>query len=123
VGKRKLLRTGSYEVDMWTLFKHQARSLYWIAEVLDACHSASFHSAAIHQECIELHSSVGSKEAAAACVESRIVFENSDGRFDGIEGRSALGEDGVALLQSVSYSDLVGRRSFLRDGPSAAMNE
>ena len=91
--------------------------------MLDAGHSAGFHSAAVHEERVELHSSVGSEEAAAACVEGRIVFENGDGGFDGIEGRSALREDGVALLQSVSYSGLVGRHCFLRDGPGAAMNE
>ena len=123
VGGGELLGAGTDEIDVGTLFEDEARGPDGVAEALDTGHSAGFHAAAVHEECIELDTAVGGEETAPASVERRIVFEDDDGGFNGVEGGSAAGENGVTGLEGVAHAGLVSGCVGGRNGPCAAMDE
>ena len=121
VREGKLLGAGANEVDVGALFKDEPGSLDGIAETLDAGHAASLHSAAVHEEGVELNAAVGGQKAAAAGVEGGVVFEDGDGCFDGIDSGSAERENGIAGFKRVADTGLVGLGRVGRDGPCAAV--
>jgi hypothetical protein len=108
VGVGKLLRAGADEVDVRALFEDEAGGLDGVAEAFDTGHAASLHAAAVHEEGVELDAAVGGEKAAAAGVEGGVVFEDGDGCFDGIEGRAAAREDGIAGFKGVADTGFVG---------------
>ena len=123
VGVGELLSAGADEVDVGAFFQHQPRGLDGVAKALDTGHTAGLHAAAVHQQGIELNAAIGGEETAAAGIEGGVVFEDSDGGFDGVEGRAAASEDPVAGLQRVAYACLVGSCRVGRDGPGASVDE
>jgi hypothetical protein len=123
VGEGKLLGSGADEVDVRALFEDQASGLNGVAESLDAGYAAGLHAAAVHEKGVELNAAVGGEKAAAAGVEGGVVFEYSDGGFDGIEGRATAREDGVAGLERVADTGLVGLSGVGGDGPCATVDE
>jgi hypothetical protein len=102
VGGGELFGTGTDEVDVGTLFEDEAGGLDGIAEAFDAGDATGFHAATVHEECVELDAAVGGEKAASASVEGGVIFKDSDGGFDGIEGRAATSEDCVAFFEGVA---------------------
>ena len=98
----ELLGAGADEVDVGAFFEDQAGGLNGIAEALDAGYAAGLHAAAVHEQGVELDAAGGGEEAAAAGVEGGIVFEDGDGGFDGVEGGTAAGKNGVAGFKSAA---------------------
>lgn len=56
-------------------------------------------------------------------IEGGVVFEDGDGSFDRIEGRSSAREDGIAGFQRVADTGLVGGSGVSGDGPCAPVDE
>src|SRR4051812_22007 len=69
------------EVDVRALFENEARCLDGIAQVLDTCNAAGLHATSVHEESIELDTTIGCKKASSSCVEGGVVFHDCDGRF------------------------------------------
>ena len=122
MGGGELLGTGTDEVDMRALFEDETGGLDGVAEALDTGYAAGFHAASIHEQGVELHSTVSGEEAAAAGVEGGVVFKDGDGGFNGVDGGAAEGEDLVAGFKSVADTGLVGRGCVGRDGPGSAVD-
>ncbi len=123
VGLGKLLGASADEVDVLAVFEDQAGSLNGVVEALDAGHAASLQAATVHEEGIELDAAVGGEKAAMAGIEGRVIFEDGDGSFDRVEGRSAAREDGIAGFQRVADTGLVGGSGVGGDGPCATVYE
>jgi len=123
VGLGKLFGSGSNEIDVLAVFENEAGGLNGVAKVLDASHAASFHAATVHKEGVELDAAVGGKKTASAGVEGGVIFENGDGSFNRINGRSAAGKNGIAGFKRVANTGLVGRSCVGGNGPRASVNE
>lgn len=91
--------------------------------MFDAGDAAGFHTAAVHEEGVELDAAVGGEEGAAAGVEGGVVFKDGDGGLDGIEGGAVAGEDGVADLEGMADAGFVGGGIGGGDGPGASVDE
>jgi hypothetical protein len=111
------------EVDVGTLFQDQAGGLDGVSEAFDASHTASFHAATIHEQGIQLNSSIEGEKAAAAGVEGGIVFKDGDGGFNGVESGAAEGEDVIASFESVANTRFVSGRGLSGNSPCAAVDE
>jgi len=123
VGGGKALRAFSDEIDVLALFEDEAGGLDGVAKALDAGYAAGFHAAAIHEQGVELDAAVGGEEAAAAGVEGGVVFKDSDGGFNGVNGGAAEGENGVASFKGAADTGLVGGCGIGGNGPGAAVDE
>jgi hypothetical protein len=123
VGVGELLGSVGDKVDVGTAFEDEAGGLDGVAKALDTGDSAGLHTAAVHEESVHLNASVGGKEAATASIEGGVIFKDGDGGLDGVEGRSAARENGVAGFEGVADTVQVVGFSFGGDGPSAAMNK
>jgi hypothetical protein len=119
----KLLSTCADEVDVGALLEDEAGGLNGIAKALDAGYSAGLHAAAVHEQGIELNSTVGGEKAAAAGVEGGVVFKDGDSGFDGVEGGAAKGKDFITGFESFADTLPMGCGGFGRDGPGTAVDE
>jgi hypothetical protein len=111
------------KVDMGRLLQDEASGLDGVAEVFDAGDAAGLHAAAVHEQGVELDAAVGGEEAASAGVEGGVVFEDGDGGFNGVEGRTADGEDGIARFEGAANTGFMGGCCVGGDGPGAAVNK
>jgi hypothetical protein len=119
----KLLGAVTDKVDMVALFEDQAGGLNGITKALDAGYASSLHAAAVHEESIKLYAAVGGEKAAAACVEGRVIFEDSDGGFNGIEGGCTARKKGVAGFKSLADTVQVVGSGVGGNGPCATVND
>jgi hypothetical protein len=67
---------------------------------------------AVHDGGVKLVGTVGGKDRAASGVEQRIVFEELDGRFDGVERGTAFIEDRGGCAEGLIDSGAVGGFGF-----------
>jgi len=123
VGLGELLSAGADKVDMRRFLQHETRGLDGVAQALDAGDAAGFHAASVHEQGVKLNAAVGCEEAAAAGVEGGVVFKNGDGCFNGVDGRAADGEDGIAGFQGAAYAEFMGGCGVGGNGPCAAVDE
>jgi hypothetical protein len=123
VGSGKLLRAFADKVDVRALFQNETCGLDGVAETLDAGYATGLHAATVHEQGVKLDAAIGGEEAAAAGVESWVVFKDADGGLHGIDGGAAEREDAVAGFEGCSDTGLVGIRGIGGDGPGAAMDE
>src|SRR5271170_4682526 len=100
----------------------QARGLDRIAEAFDAGDSAGAESGSVHEQGVKLNAAVAGKETAPSGIESLVVFEDSDGGFDGFDGGGTVLEEGISDGQRVGYALLVGFDHVVGDGPCATVN-
>jgi hypothetical protein len=99
-----------------------------IFDVLESGHRAGAEPAAIHDGSIELDRTGGGEDRPFASVEQRVILENPNRRFDGIETRAATLEDRVSTRHGEAQRrDVRGftlRRHVLpEDGTGATMND
>ncbi len=78
------------EHDVWRLFHDGAGERDGMAGALHIGNRAGSHRLAVHDRGVELVGAIGGKDSAAAGIEERIVFEEFDGCFDGIERRATF---------------------------------
>jgi hypothetical protein len=106
-----------------TFFEDEAGGLNGVAEAFDAGDAAGLHAATVHEEGVKLYAAVGGEKAAAASVEGGVVFEDGNGGFDGIEGRTAAREQCVAGFEGKADSSQVGGSGIGGDGPGSAVDD
>jgi hypothetical protein len=123
MGLGKLLGADSNEIDVLAVFEDEAGGLNGVAKSLDTSHAASLHAATVHEKCVELDGSVRGKKAAAARVEGGVIFENGDGSFDRIDGRSAARKNCIANFKRVANTGLMGGSRVSWNSPRASVNE
>ena len=119
----ELLGAGTDEVNVLALFEDEARGLDGVAEALDAGYAAGPHSATVHKQGVKLDAAIGGEEAATSGVKSGIVFEDSDGCFDGVKGRAATGKDALASFKGGAHPRFMGGHRVIGDCPGATVNE
>ncbi len=90
---------------------------------LDAAHASAAQRGAVHDEGIELHFAVAIEKAAAAGIESLVVFHDDDSFFDRIERRPATLEHAPARGHGVAHAVEMGFDHVVGNGPGAAMND
>ena len=123
MGVGKALRAFPDKVDVRRLLQDEAGGLDGVAEAFDAGYAAGLHASAVHEQGIELDTAIGGEKAAAAGVECGVIFQDGDGSFNGMEGRAAVGEDGLARFEGGADTGFVGGCRFGWDGPSTAVDE
>ena len=114
---------GSNEVDVRALLKDDARGLDGVAKVLDTGNAAGLHASAVHEEGIELDAAIGGEEGATTGVEGGVIFEDGDGGFDGIEGRTAAGQNGIAGGEGMLYAGEMFGFGVGGNGPCTAVHQ
>jgi len=106
-----------------TFFEDQAGGLNGVAKTLDTGDAAGLHAAAVHEKGVELNAAIGGEKAAAASVEGRVVFEDGNGGFDGVESGCSAREKGVAGFEGAANAGFMSGSGFGGDGPCATVNE
>ncbi len=123
MGLGELLSARANEVDMRALVQNQARGLDGVAQALHAGDASGAEGCAVHDECVELHSSVAGEKAAASGVEGGIVFHGSDGGLDSIQSGAAAFEDAPAFLERVKHALFVRIEQIGGDVPGATVDK
>jgi hypothetical protein len=77
---------------------------------------------AVHDDGVAFDLAVEIQVRAVAGVEDRIVFEDHDGGFDGIESRAPAGEDGPAGSKRALAAGFARIYGFIGNVPRAAVN-
>src|SRR5690349_9100334 len=80
--------------------KHGARDLYRILDMLDARDGPDVERCAIHDAAVQLNAPIIGQDTSGTRVESRIIFEGCDRSLDGIERRTAIGQNAPASFRS-----------------------
>ena len=119
----ELLCARSDEIHMRAVFEHQAGSLNGVAKTLNTGHAAGLHSPSVHQKGIHLDAAIGGKEASPSRIKGGVVFENTDGGFNGIDGRASARKDGIAGFEGMAHAGLMVGSGIVWNCPGAAMNE
>src|SRR5262249_6668246 len=96
------------EIHMRAFTEHLTRGADGIGNVLDASHAAGAECGAIHDESIELDLAYAIKEAAAAGVESVVVFHDDHGFFRRVERGAAVFENAPSFIDGFANTVEVG---------------
>ena len=78
---------------------------------------------AVHDEGIELYFAVAIQKAAAAGIESLVVFHDDHGFFDRVERRAAAFQHPPARSHGVAHAVEMSFHHVIRNGPGTAMND
>jgi hypothetical protein len=119
----EFLGAGTDEVNVGAFVEDEAGGLDGVTDAFDAGDAAGAEGGAVHDEGIELNAAVAGEEAAAAGVEGGVVFEASDGGFDGVESGPVAFEDAPAFLEGIEDALFVGVEEVGGDVPGAAVDE
>ena len=120
---REALRPFGHKVHMRAVAQNLARRAYGIGDALHAAHASAAQRGAVHDEGIELHFAVAIEKAAAAGVESLVVFHDDDSFLDGIERRPAAFEHPPARGHGVAHTVEMSFHHVIGNGPGTAMND
>src|SRR6185312_4856211 len=112
-----------HEVHVRAVAKDLARRANGIGNALYAAHASAAQGGAVHDEGIELHFAVAIEKAAAAGVESLVVFHDDDRFLDRIERRPAAFQYPPARRHGVAHAVEVSFHHVIGDGPGTAMND
>ena len=123
LGLRRIFCARTDEVDVGAFVEDEARGLDGVTDAFDAGDAAGAEGGAIHEEGVELDAAVAGEEAAAAGVEGGVVFQRSDGGFDGIECGAGALENAPTVLEGIEDALFVGFEEVGRDIPGAAVDE
>ena len=91
--------------------------------MLDTSDAAGAKRGAVHDESVELDSSVAIQKAAATGIEGLVILHDDDGLLDGVEGRATLLEHAPSRSQRVVHAAEVGVDHVIGHGPSTAVND
>src|SRR5579864_3152254 len=107
---------------MLARFENLARETNGILDAFDGGNGASLEAGSVHDDGIELNATVAIEMRASAGVECHVVFEDNDGGFDRVHGRTTAREDFAAGFESLANSRAaIGNRGG-GNVPCAAMN-
>lgn len=110
------------------LVRTRSAQLMGVLHVGYARNGAGGERLAVHDGRVEFVLAFAREDRAAAGVEVGIEFHLIDGGLDGVDGRTALFEHGIARLQSLLEAFVVlrgtfGREVFTRHRAGAAVND
>jgi hypothetical protein len=109
------------EHHMRTFFKDGARSLDGIFDAAKTGDGTGAKCAGVHDDGVAFDVAIEIQMGAVAGVEDRIVFEDGNGGFDGVECVAAVAEDGIAGLERAKAAGFAGFNGGVRDVPGAAV--
>ena len=107
---------------MRALFEHRACGADGILNAPQAGNRAGAESGRFHDDGVALDMPVEGEVRAVTGVENRIVFENHDGGFDGIERVSAVFEDAPAGMKSPQTTGVACVNGFVGNIPGPAVD-
>ena len=119
--RRKALRSLAYKINMRTLAQDLPCRAHRVTQMLDASHSTCAKRAAVHNESVQLHSSILVQKAAASCVEGLIVFHDDDSFFDSVQRRAAAAQHVPPRGQRIAHTIKVRVDHVIGHSPSAAV--
>ena len=93
-----------------------------LRNALHAAHASAAQGGAVHDEGIELHFAVAIQKAAAAGIESLVIFHDDHGFLHRVERRSAAFEHPPARSHGIAHTVEMSFHHVIRNGPGAAMN-
>jgi len=105
-----------------TTFENGAGGANGIAHAAKRGGGSGAKTAAVHDDGVAFDVAIAIEMGAVAGVEDGIVLEDDDGRFDGIEGGAAGGENGPARDQGEVAALLAGFDGFIGNVPGTAVN-
>jgi hypothetical protein len=108
----KVIGAGADQHDVRRLLHYGARERDGIARALHVGNRTGSHGLAIHDRGIELIGAIRGEDRAAARVEERIIFEQLDGGFDGVERRASLIENVGSGVKCLLEAGAVVRLGF-----------
>ena len=88
----KLFRSLGDEHHVRTFFEDGARGLDWIFDATKTGDRTGAKRGGVHNDGVAFDIAIEIEMRAVACVEDRIVFEDGDRGFDGVEGVATVGE-------------------------------
>src|SRR6266404_3183402 len=106
-----------------TTLENLASELNRVFDALQRGRRAGAERRAVHDDGVALHAAVEIEVRAVAGVKNGIVLENHDGGFDGVQGRTAAGEQNPPGAQCALAAGLASVHGFVRNVPRAAMND
>jgi hypothetical protein len=119
----ELFRALRNEHHVGALFEDGASSLDRIFDASKTGDGADFECGGVHDNGVAFDVAIEIKMRAVACVEDRIVFEDSDGGFDSVESVAAIEEDVVTGVESAEAAGFAGFDGVVGNVPGTAVND
>jgi len=119
---REVFRPFGDEHHMGALFEDRAGGLNGIFHPAQARDGAGAERGGVHDDGVAFDVAVEGEMGAEAGVENRIVFEDDDGGFDGIERVATAFENFPACFESAKAAGFAGVNGIIRNIPGAAVN-
>jgi hypothetical protein len=111
------------EHHVWAFFEDRAGGLNGIFDAAQSRDGAGAESGGIHDDGVTFDVAIKGEMGAEAGVEGRIVFEDDDGGFDGIERVATAFEDIPTGVESAETAGLAGINGIIGNVPGAAVND
>ena len=108
---------------MRTLLEDAAGETNGIFDAMKAGDGAGFQGGGLHDDGVAFDLAIEIEMRTVARVEDGIVFEDGDGRFDGVKSVSARMKDGPASFEGAMTAGFAGVNRVVRDIPGAAVND
>ena len=105
------------------IFQNFAGEADGIANALQRGDRAGAERGAVHDDGVAFDAAVEIQMRAEAGVENRIVFEDDDGGFDGVESRATGWEDRPAGVRARVATGLAGWDGVIGNVPGATVND
>jgi hypothetical protein len=118
----ELLGTFRDEHHVRAFFEDGARGLDGILDAVKTGDGASAESGSVHNDSVAFDVAVEIEVRTVARVENGIVFENGDGRFDGVESVAAVEENVVAGMKGTETTRFASVDGIVGDVPGTAMD-
>lgn len=117
------LRPCSNKINMGTVVEYQTRCMNRILQPLHTCDPAGTKVLSIHQQRIQLHPAILRQKRTSPGIEGLIIFHYRNCRLYCIDGASPAFQKGIAGLNGLRNSSLMGFDRIIRHRPRAAVNQ
>ena len=108
---------------MRTFFEDGARGLNGIFDAAKTGDGTGAQRGGVHDDGVAFDVAIEIEMRAVASVEDGIVFEDSDGGFDGVEGVAAVGENGPAGMKRAKATGIAGFDGVVGNVPGSAVDD
>ena len=99
-----------------------AGGLNGILDALQISRGAGSKSCTVHDDSVAFDVAVEIEVRAVTGVEDRVVFEDDDGGFDGVQSRAPARKDGPPGTEGAMAAGFAGVHGVVRNVPCAAVN-
>jgi len=104
-------------------FEDRAGGLDRIFDAAQARDRAGAEGGGVHDDGVAFDVTIEGEVGAKAGVEDRVIFEDDDGGFDGVERVAAVFENVPAGLESAEAAGFAGVDGIIGNVPGAAVND